>query len=405
MTFTRSQVAVLVGGCVESLAAIRSSVIKRQRTITPDAAGWGQYIDELRWSSGQWGLLGTSAGVQTLAICDGGVPNHDSLAVISRSRSLLIDDIAGDMPAVLETKRQKYDFENLMRLAFIAESHALGRTVGQPHRPPIVTHILDCTQGRHYWDAYSAVVGVDPGEGNVFMTALVLHALRNFEDPAGEFRAYRVWLATELTTSPLIRSRPHLLGLIGIALQSVVPDPEQPAAVTDALLLCEQEILKWRRDEDAIVVDRPAFEGYSLPHNRGTDYTFVNAEIIAAIFFLRQGSPMPARRFVLAVTDRVHRNVRRHGAFQGQPGMEPTVDQLWSARLLGLFVETHLSPGHLLVPRFGALPWARGSVLIALFGMAFAIALLTGNELVGVGALAAGALITVAFTYFFTADS
>jgi hypothetical protein len=389
---------------VESLAAIRSEVIKRQRDVTPDTAAWGQYIDELRWRSGQWGLLGTSAAVQTLAVCDGGTPNHDSSAMIARARPLLLDDLA-NVPEVLEAKRAKWDFENLMRLAFIAESHALGHTVALEHRPPIVRHILDCAHGRHYWDVDSAVSGFSPGEGDVFTTALVLHALRSFEDPAGELGVYRVWLATQLTTSSLVRSRPHLVALIGLALQSAHPDPQQSQLVRDGLERCEVELLKWRRDEDVVVVDRPAFEGYSLSQGHGTDYTFVNAEIVAALFFLRQGSPVAARRFVLAVTDRVYKNVQRHGAFQGQPGMKPTVDQLWSARLLGLVVEMHRRHGNLLVPRFGSLPWVRGGVLGLMVVIAVCISIVTGSGVAGVGALAAGVVVTVGLNYFAKSDS
>jgi len=400
MIFTRSQVAILVGGCVESLASIRSEVIMRQRFVAPNIAAWGQYIDELRWRSGQWGLLGTSAAVQTLAVCDGGVPNHDSTAVIARVRPLLLRDLNGDVPEVLEPKRAKWDFENLMRLAFIAESHALGQTVGRAQRPPIVEHILACAHGRHYWGVDSAVAGASPEDGDVFTTALVVHALRNFEDPPGELAIYRSWLAERLATSPLVRSRPHLVALIGLALQAVHRDPQQPAAIAAGLDRCERELLRWRRDEDAVVVDRPAFEGYSLPESHGTDYTFVNAEIVSALFFLRKGSPVAARRFVLDVTDRVHKNVARHGAFQGQPGMEPTVDQLWACRLLGLVVETHRSPGHLLVPRFGTLPWARGGFLMLMVALAVIVTVLTGSGLAGVGAVLAAIFVTVGFSYF-----
>jgi hypothetical protein len=398
--FTRNQVATLAGGCVESLAAIRALIVTRQRRLGGgNTAAWGQYVDELRWRSGQWGLLGTSASVQTVAICDGGMPNSDSRSVVAASRPLLPADLSNTHP-LLEPKRAKGDFEDLMRLTFIAESHALGERVSSTQRPPIVSHIVESAKGRHYWDADSAVANSSPGAGNAFMTALVLHGLRQFEDPPGEFRDFRGWLAEQLASDPLVRSRPHLVALIGLALQSVHDDPARPQVIIDGLQKCEEQLLRWRAEEHTLVVDRPAFEGYSLP--RVTNYTFVNAEVVAAVFFLRQGSPRTARRFVLQVAARVHENIRTHRAFQGQPGMQPTVDQLWAARLLGTVVETHKQPGNILVPRFGSLPWARTGALVAALIVGLVITLLTQDPEAGGGTFLVTALLSFAFGYFFT---
>jgi hypothetical protein len=398
--FTRNQVATLAGGCVESLAAIRALIVTRQRRLDGgDVAAWGQYVDELRWRSGQWGLLGTSASVQTLAICDGGVPNNDSRSVIAASRPLLPADLS-HTHTLLEPKRAKGDFEDLMRLTFVAESHALGERVSSAQRPPIVSHILESAKGRHYWDADSTVTNSSPGAGNAFMTALVLHGLRQFEDPPGEFQDFRRWLAEQLASDPLVRSRPHLVALIGLALQSVHDDPARPQVIVDGLHKCEEQLLRWRTEEYTLVVDRPAFEGYSLPH--GTNYTFVNAEIVSALFFLRQGSPRTARRFVLQVADRVHENIQTHSAFQGQPGMQPTVDQLWAARLLGTVVETHKQPGNVLVPRFGSWPWARTGALVAALIVGLVITLLTQDPETGGGTFLVTVVLSFAFGYFFT---
>src|SRR5262249_12873345 len=84
-----------------------------------------------------------------------------------------------------------------------------------------------------------------------------------------------------------------------------------------------------------VFVNRPVFEGFNV--GATTDYTFLNPELLAALFLLRQDNPPRTRSFVLKTVDRVQAAVPEQRGFIGQVGMEATVDQLWAIRLLTTF--------------------------------------------------------------------
>jgi hypothetical protein len=376
----------MAAGALEAGAAI-DSTLSRRRVDLDGAAAWGQYLDEDRYSPAQWGLLGTTAAVATLALRARPPENNRHL----REALLLIPEERTHYDPRIEDKVEKGDFKNLIRLSFIAEALCPGQaTIAASARPDIVRDLLSFSRGDPYWHPRSALDGPRPREGDPFTTAYVLYTLRRYEDPPGELQSFRLWLAKQLETRAAVRSRPDLLGLIGLALTPDEPDPAEPHQIGAAIDRCKRELHAWQQHEPGIVLDRPLFHGFNL--GDWTDYTFLHPEIVASLFLLRVDNPRPTRRYVAHVTRALIDNIARHDCFEGQPGMAATVDQMWASKLLDAFHRTHADPTrrHILRPLLiatGRMRW----VIVALVVSACAIvAAVTGSPATGgIGAVLA----------------
>lgn len=349
----RKDIKAVAGAAQDARFSIEHRVLSRQVVVEGDAKGWGQYLDEVHGSDSQWGLLGTSAGYQVLARAQAEGSVVEELAQIRRLLPDDISDFSALHPAVQEKAAPpKKDLENIIRLAFIAEALAAdkpGTIISAPH-PPLIDHIFTLARNGQSWNPRSGQPDGKNLAGHAITTAYVLHSLRRYEDDSGRFRPVRAWLARQLLRDAKLRARPDYLALVGLALTAPEWDNDNPEDVRTAITCCRDRLLVWRRQERMLVINRPLFEGYQL--GTTTDYVLFNPELMAALLFLRSNNPRSARRFVALVTREISRNVNAHGAFEGQLGMIPTVDQEWASRLLQLFVLTYQDSTrrHLLLP-------------------------------------------------------
>jgi hypothetical protein len=387
----------LAAEALEAGAAI-DSVLDRRRIDLGGAAAWGQYLDDYRYSEGQWGLFGTTAAVATLSLRarPPGASRHlrEALPLIPEART-------GYDPRIAEkVEKPKSDFKNMIRLAFIAEALRPGeRQISAAERPEIVKDILTFSQGDPYWHSTSALGQGPPPRGDVFTTAYVLYALRRYEHPIGELRHYRTWLANELDTRADVRARPDLVALIGLALIPEETDPQEPQQIATTRKRCVQELDHWRQQEPGILLERPLFHGFNL--GEWTDYTFLHPEIVASLFLLRASNPRPTRRYVADVTSELVQNVKRREYFEGQPGMAATVDQMWASKLLDAFYKTNADPTrrHVLRPVLIAtarMRWIVVAVAVAAFAV---VAAATGSPETGGITAAIAVLIAAAINF------
>jgi hypothetical protein len=379
MIWRAGQIGDIAGRSVEAGAAIDTTLIRRAIPLD-GAVAWGQYLDDDRYRSTQWGLLGTTAAIATLALRNSPI---DAIRQLREARQL-VPTSTTDYDPQIRAKVDKGDFQNLIRLGFIAEAlEPDRREISKDHRPQIVQHILDVSAGEPFWESQSAIPDNTPRNGDPFTTAYVVYALRRYEDPPGELRAQRTWLARQIETRVSVRRRMDLLALIGLALSPVREDPGEPTQIFDARKRCIAELTQWSRNE-AIVLDRPLFNGFNLGST--TDYTFLHPEILASLYLLSVGNPIPTRRYVAKVTLSVVENVKQRGYFEGQPGMGATVDQLWAARLLDSFQRTYAdeSRRHVLFPIWLASSRHRWWVVVVGIVIGAAIVWLTSSPAFGV---------------------
>lgn len=389
----------IAGAAQDARFGIEQRVLNKKATLDDGTIGWGQYLDDVHFSPNQWGLLGTSAGFQVLARVE---VEGTAVPELGQVRPLLPGDIS-DLDALHPAVRAKAappknDFENIVRLAFIAEALAADKpgTILQAPHPQIVEFIFSRARHERSWNPRSAQDGGVELDGHPVTTAFILHALRRYEDDHARFRPFRVWLARQLLNDAKLRARPDYLALVGLALTAPEWDADNPEDVRTALTRCREGLLNWRRDERTLVIDRPLFEGYQL--GTTTDYLIFNPELMAALFFLRNGNPRPSRGFVATVTREVAWNVQANHGFDGQLGMMPTVDQEWASRVLQLFTDTYrdksrrhlLLPGHLTDARVRLAAYL--VILLVLVAVLYAI----GQKLVAVIVFVLGAAVNAA---------
>lgn len=314
-----------------SMYAIEKRV-QRKAVNVAGATGWGQFVDDRNWTDGQWGLLGISGAVQVLGrqarIAGQAVP-----AEVLAAAPLLPTD-STQLDPRLQAKADKGDFDNIYRLAIVAEALVPERDdVPAGHEPPLVAHIESLATNGNSWHPRSAIPAAPAGQGDAVTTAFVLHALRRYEDPRGRFTAHREWLAEQVLGDRRLWRRPDYLALIGLALLEGLRSPRTEHRLDEALTKCREELLGWIDRERGLVVDRPIFHPYNL--GTTTDYLILNPEVMTALFFARHAAP-PARsrRFILDVSRAVADNVAANDGFEGQIGAMTTMDQEWAMRLL-----------------------------------------------------------------------
>jgi hypothetical protein len=312
-----------------------------------DAKAWGQYLDDEHRTADQWGFYGTSAAVQVLAL------KQRAMATDPEADVRLIELALKQLPADPQTtdprfdqKRTKGDFENIIKLAFIADALLPGSDyVEADPPPPVIAEIIDRAVDGQFW---SSRLPDDPDrrtKERAFPTAYVLLVLQRFRaartSPA--YNNARIWLAERVIQDELL-DRPAMNALAGLALlDRNETDQARPGVVANALGRCQERVLTWARTQNNIVIDRPVFFGFSL-RNRN-DYAFLHPEVLAAFFLLRRGNPPTGRAFVLRVMRYLSDNIVNAGGFIGQNGVMSTVDQMWAMRLITEFRAIRDSPG------------------------------------------------------------
>lgn len=352
--------------------------------VVPVAGGrvaWGQYLDDHHHSDAQWGIYGTSAGIQVLAL-----GSHHLLA-----QAVAMPDDLDNADTIYDSKRERGQFDNLIKLVFIAEGiNPEAATVADAPPPAVIETIFARRKAGNFW---STRPEAHPSKDVDFPTSVVLLALARYDAAIGDerYRAARRWLAERVLNDRLLKT-PTNLALAGLALKGRPGTAINDDRVSDAIETCRSELLERIRDQP-IVLDRPIFYGFSM--GESNDYLFLHPEILTALFFLRADT-VDARGYVLRVTRRLLDNIEREKAFMGQSEMISSVDQLWAARLLRELHSAHDARPEQVIPPFGlriglGTWWGKALAALAALGVAYGGYSLSGGGLIkGGGSLLAG---------------
>ncbi|HET8894681.1 MAG TPA: hypothetical protein VFM96_11355 [Gaiellaceae bacterium] len=351
--WTKRAVEGLAGRATPALASIFDRFEEKAVEVNSDEEtyrAWGQYLDDEHHSPSQWGFFGTSAGVQVLtakmvALGTGDLATDDRL--ISLALKLLPEDLENAAP-VLAGKKAKGDFENIMKLLFIAEAlRPDDDNVGRGQEPALVDTILGRALDEKFWSSRSSTDPARFHKDRIIPTIFGLLALRRYQavQNSRTYAQARSWLADRLLlvgrANPM--RTPLNMALVGLALMPAARVRNEAANVTQARTQCTKGVLRWASHERTVVLDRPVFIGFALTDS--TDYTFLYPELVATLYLLRMGNPRRGRRFVLKVVDSLVSNIERAGGFVSQGGNMASVDQLWAVRVLREFVEAYERPG------------------------------------------------------------
>jgi hypothetical protein len=333
--WTASEVEVVVG---EATAAIASVVhLLRTTSISPadDVVAWGQYLDDEHNTGQQWGLYGIAAGAQILSMerhVAGERACEDPL--VGGALRLLPED-PDESDALLDGKREKGDFRNVLKLAAIAEAlRPDARSIALDVEPPLVTRLRELTLSEGGWTTRPANSPEREVRERELATAYILYAWRRYDLGDDGLRARR-WLARRLVEGLPIKGL-DLVALIGLALTAHPSHPNDPPIVERAIGKVDQRLSDWARPQSDLRIDRPAFNGFSVLGDK-TDYLFLHPEMLAALYFLTRGNPEQTRGFVVSVVRAVSANVTANRGLSVSNGVVATVDQLWVMRLLLTF--------------------------------------------------------------------
>jgi hypothetical protein len=329
--WTGAEIEPVIGECTAGLARLELLVRTTSGKPAADVVGWGQYLDDEHRTGQQWGLYGTAAAVQILALLTRAAGNlaADNPLIAGALRLLPEDPDQGH--ELLEQKRAQHDFANVLKLAAIAE--ALRPDAGQipaDLEPAIVRRLRDLALAEGGWTTRPEGTAEREVRERDLATAYILHAWRRYDLGDVGLEARR-WLARRVTDGEPIKGL-DLLALVGLALTAHPLHPNDPQVVQQAIERADSRLVAWAREQADIRIDRPMFNGFSV--GTTTDYLFLHPEILAALYFVRRGDPGPTRAFVLSVARAVAENIERNRGLMVSNGVIATVDQLWATRFL-----------------------------------------------------------------------
>lgn len=330
-TWTATDVESVIGKCTRAIPCLGKLLQTTSSEPAADVVAWGQYLDAEHGGNKHWGLYGTAAGAQILAgrARAAGGRASEQPQVAGALRLLPEDPDHGH--GLLAQKREKDDFENVIKLAAVAEAlrpddPAIPRSV----EPAIVGRLRAAALADGGWSSRPEGAEQREVRERDLATAYVLYAWRRYE-LGTEGLAARRWLARAVLEDYPIEGQ-DLLALAGLALCAHPPDPNDPAHVAEAIDVIAARLTTWANTRGVIRVDRPMFSGFSV--GATTDYLFLHPEILTALFFLGRDNPPQTRGFVIEVVEALSTNVNANEGLRVSNGLKATVDQLWAFRFL-----------------------------------------------------------------------
>jgi len=343
--------------CQENTVAVRKDGATEDEQ--PVGIGWGQYLDEAHSSDNHWGRYGTSAAVQVIAVEHRWAKNGSPLIAQEPLR-----DLAPVLPVALPPEvspLKDEDYEHIVKLLFVLDAYRAEKAVldeddigelAEASQPAGRVGLLEqvfrlALPTRDGWSTRPRGDRKRQTRDRTLVTAYALYVLRRY--PASVRADARIagawrWLALEYL------GRPSLFGqdLTALTCMALMAAPEDKATLDEverALRRGKRFLCGRARATRKPVIDRPAF--HSFTQNDGSDYLFLNPEILTALFLLAAGNPRRGRMFVLRVVAAVAENIVPRNLPRGEKheprgfvipgGMVGTVDQMWVSRLLLAF--------------------------------------------------------------------
>ncbi|MFL5963885.1 MAG: hypothetical protein ACJ757_13440 [Gaiellaceae bacterium] len=317
---------------------------------------WGQVFDS---PGGQYGIFGTSAGVQVLAPSYG-----ETHTLVSNATALL--DLLDDAGSVF---RKKKDHLNTYKL--IARVEATSPTAAVvPSIVPATSALVAAALPGGGWGDYAGQTGnPDPNPTEV-ATSLALYSLRRFTSFRGspQCTAALEWLSERILSrrswEPTDLEVPTLFAVALLAMQPYT-DAEAGKIVNGlkpAIIKCRQSISRWSRYRPPEFVCEQFRHDFieEGPYKRGGDFVALIPDCVASLALLESPEQLTyrTRTYVRKVVYRVSRdivgsrfrprNVRRRAA----------LDHLWAQRVLRAYLASPRH-SHLLLAHVRSWGWFR----------------------------------------------
>jgi hypothetical protein len=322
MIWSRRQLAALAKQSATSLRRIEDLIAKQVSTVNGKEV-WGQFLDQAH-AENQYGIYGTSAAVQILALGGTG-PENGTVKSAMAALQNVIENQSAIFPAV--------DLENSFKVAYLLDainpSSAEVESLG-----PLESRLVGDIAGSDGW-GYHRKDHIP----RVLPTAQILLALSRSRAFRNSDAAIRVvsWLSQRVGDDQSLGPVPNAVALLAIN-ATLTANGEAERLRRAAMAEITQRLDHVTRQE--VSLDSVS-EHYSAPEAGVTRHFYM--------FYLRSSLVARAmlalpdqkdKSFVTQVCHAVVRNIEINGAFKSpSTNRISTVDQLEVSRLLRAFLE------------------------------------------------------------------
>jgi hypothetical protein len=301
---------------------------------------WGQHFD---WSQSQYGIYGTSSGLQALVMA-----GRDPGAALLREASTVLEAIE-DPNGRFQIQR---DHLNVYKLAFCAEAVLPAEGVIMEETFP-GNRLMAAALPSGGWPDYRYNPAEEP-DASELATAVSLWALRRFEICHGTreceyaLRFLIARLANEHTGASL--RGPTLLGydLLAALAYADVPAARRIDGYQETVRQAEKSLIRWaRRRPLRELFDQFRYDFIERPSDaapRDSDFMALMPDCIAPLAFMCAPNRLNAvrRRYIDRVIDGIVRRVRDQDFRPRNVDKRAAVDHLWAQRVLHEFLSTEV---------------------------------------------------------------
>jgi hypothetical protein len=299
---------------------------------------WGQHFD---WSQSQYGIYGTSSGIQTLAMA-----GRDFSSSLTREASAVIETIE-DPDSRFQLQR---DHLNSYKLAFCVEA-TLPTATAINHETFPSQRLIAAALPSGGWPDYRDDPAEEP-DASELATAVSLWALRRFEIFHGMREcdyALRFLIARHSGYETDISLRgPTMLGygLLAALAYADVPAARRMEGYQEVLARGEKVLTRWaRRRRRRELFDQFRYDFIERPHDfgpRDSDFIALMPDCVAAMTFMQTPGRLNAtrRRYLTRVIDGIVREVREQDFRPRNVDKRASIDHLWAQRVLTAFLSS-----------------------------------------------------------------
>ena len=339
---------------------IRDLFIKTAISLDTNRRAWGQFLDDSR-SNTQYGVYGTSAGIQALTLCDYSV-DHALISGASRTLQEVFEIREGE---IIFLKHD--DIFILYKMAYLAEATQPGQSTLEKCKPlsEIISKVLPQTG----WGDFYYSENERDEHPKVAATAVALLAISRYRefhiDRACEYSIR--FLCTRLLENGSLG--PHEYALAALALHEYKDTGARVSEYATSVQTCRDRMIEWARTRRAKDIGDSRVYYYStcMEGHRENRYLFYFPDCLVALALLRHENPSQARRYVLRVVRHFAlQTIDKYGYVAKATGKISSVDQLWIVRLMREFKLAQIN--FLLPPYFFLWRGANAPIRILLSG-------------------------------------
>jgi hypothetical protein len=314
----------------EGLMLIKKLFTNASIQLDESRVAWGQFLDDSR-DNNQYGIYGTSAGIQVLTHC--GYPPENRVII---GANKVLNEVFEDKDNIFCKKGDQFV---LYKLAYLTEAWCSSKVEGEADCPAIIEILNRALPGQGWGEYYVSPTDRD-AHPRILATIAALISLRRHKEfrSRDECKNSLRWLCERISEDGSLRA--HELALATLVLfEYKTPGIDIPN-YKRVFNMCKKRLVEWANHRKKDQFGQYEVYNYSTRQKdrRRNRYLFILPDCITALVFLKLGNPIKIRRWVLKVIDYYLTVILSKNSFApSSSGRVATVDHMWLCRLLYKF--------------------------------------------------------------------